>query len=202
MKLIAISQRVSTENNHQERRDSLDQRWARFLLSAGCLALPVPNHAETTARFLAQTRPDGVLLTGGGDIGALGGTDPERDDAEQCLIDWARTESVPILGVCRGMQVIQNLFGASLVPIADHVATEHDISIAGGTRNVNSFHGFGALESVPELDVMARAADGVIEAVRHTHEPCLGIMWHPERRAEAAAEDLQIFADFFGGQKN
>jgi gamma-glutamyl-gamma-aminobutyrate hydrolase PuuD len=182
MKLLAISQRVSVESPHNERRDCLDQRWVQFLLS--------------------RARPEGVLLTGGGDIGALGGTDPERDSVERCLIDWAREESMPILGVCRGMQVVQNLFGVPMNSVENHVATQHTVSSADGSRVVNSYHAFGALESVPELDVVARAPDGVIEAVRHKHEPISGIMWHPERGDTTDPCDVQLFKDTFGGQKD
>ena len=198
MTLIAVSQRVVTDPATGERRDALDQRWPRFLAACGFSCLPMPNCPSATAGWLDETRPAGMLLTGGGDIGELGGADPERDEAERIAISWARDLGRPVMGVCRGMQVIQTIFGTALEPVDGHVGGLHDIVANGAARRVNSYHHFGARHSVPELEVWAVANDGVIEAVRHVAEPICGVMWHPERCEPFAAADIDRVRGFFG----
>jgi len=195
--LIAVSQRVVTDARDGERRDALDQRWAEFLAACGLTALPVPNRPEGAVDLAEAAGVGGVLLTGGGDIGALGGKDSERDETEARLIDWARRRGLPIVGVCRGMQVVQALFGVSLVPVQNYVGNRHQVTADGQTKQVNSYHGFGTMESVPDLEPCAVAEDGVIEAVRHRHEPIRGLMWHPEREAPIGEADVALFRDAF-----
>ena len=94
------------------------------------------------------------------------------------------------------MQVIQDAVGVTLAKVAGHVAQRHWLD--GIAAEVNSFHGFGAHDSVAALDVLARAPDGVIEAIRHRDEPILGQMWHPEREAPYDAADIARIRAHFG----
>jgi len=155
--------------------------------------LPIPNNPNVAHALVRSTDPAGVLLTGGGEIGALGGADSDRDKTEARLISWARENKKPVLGICRGMQVLQALFGVSLVPVDGHIATHHDVAMDGQGFNVNSFHGFGARTTVPALEVWARSDDDVIEAIRHLDEPIFGIMWHPEREEPHYEGDFHLF---------
>jgi len=98
--LVAVSQRVVTDARDGERRDALDQRWAGFLAACGLRALPVPNRPEDAVDLVETAGARGVLLTGGGDIGTLGGKDAERDETEALLVGWARWHGFPIVGVC------------------------------------------------------------------------------------------------------
>jgi len=195
--LVAVSQRVVTDARDGERRDALDQRWAGFLAACGLRALPVPNRPEDAVDLVETAGARGVLLTGGGDIGTLGGKDAERDETEALLVGWARWHGFPIVGVCRGMQVIQALFGVPLVPVSGHVGNRHPVIANGASMEVNSYHGFGTTQSVPDLEPCAVAEDGVVEAVRHRHEPIRGIMWHPEREAAINEADVALFRNAF-----
>lgn len=198
MTLIAVSQRIVTDTEAGERRDALDQRWARFLAACGFSCLPMPNAPAATVGWLDEIRPAGVLLTGGGDIGELGGSDPDRDETERLAVTWARDLGRPVMGVCRGMQAIQTIFGTPLGPVEGHVGTMHDVVADGTTRRVNSYHHFGARDSVPELDAWAVANDGVIEGVRHVAEPICAVMWHPERFDPFEPADIELVRGFFG----
>jgi gamma-glutamyl-gamma-aminobutyrate hydrolase PuuD len=192
MNIIAVSQRVVVEPRHGERRDALDQKWACFLERCGIAPYPVPNAIGDVRHLLDAIRPAGVLLTGGNDIAAVGGDAPERDETEGELIAYARENRLPLLGVCRGMQMIQHVLGLTLRPVTGHVATQQTISVEGTPTTVNSFHNFGTSETTAELTVWANADDGVVKAVRHCSEPLTGIMWHPERMSPFRAEDISL----------
>ena len=198
MRLVAVTQRVVVAPPHGERRDCLDQRWIGFLAACGLTAVPVPND-ETAARALFSDLDfAGVVLTGGTDLVACGGDAPERDAAESTLIDCAEAVGRPVLGVCRGMQLIQHRFGVPLQRVTGHVAPRQGIAIDGVPTEVNSFHNVGTTENRPPLTVWAKAEDGVIKAVKHPTRKLLGIMWHPERIEPFAPRDVELFRSFFG----
>lgn len=194
---IAVSQRVVVDPGIGERRDALDQRWAMLLAAAGLIALPVPNHPASLAGFLAQARPDGVLLTGGNDLAILGGDAPERDETENLLLDHVLENDLPLLGVCRGMQIIQVRFGVALMRVEGHVAPCQTILLDGERIAVNSYHCWGSTETAPGLAVCGRADDGVVKAVHSDTRRLLGIMWHPERIEPPREEDIALLKEFF-----
>ena len=193
-----MTQRVIVDGATGERRDCLDQRWPRFLRSVGLMGVAVPNILELVTDLFEALEPIGVLLTGGNDLGSVGGDAIDRDVVEDRIVAIARSQRLPLLGVCRGMQVIQQSFGVRLHPVEGHVKTRQTINVLGSRQTVNSYHRFGARESVDTLAVCARSEDGVIKMVRAVDEPILGIMWHPERCVPTRAEDDALFRDFFG----
>jgi len=197
MKLIAVTQRVVVDPATGERRDALDQRWPRLLLQCGLVPLIVPNCLRAAQRLAARLPLEGVLLTGGNDLAAYGGDAPERDETEAFFLRDALAGGRPLLGVCRGMQMIQHFLGVPLVRVEGHVALRHRVRGEGSSREVNSYHRLGAWTSVPDLEVQATAPDGVIEAVQHRRRRVAGIMWHPEREEPATAADLALLRSFF-----
>lgn len=198
MSLIAVSQAVAIVPSRGERRDFLDQSWTRLLAACGLTPVPAPNEADAARRLCAATPIRGILLTGGNDLEAYGGDAPERDATENALIDLAEQNRLPVLGVCRGMQLIQHRFGVRLERVADHVTQRQVIAIEGEPAVVNSYHNFGATVTLPPLEAWAFADDGVVKAVRHPAGKIIGIMWHPERMAPFAQRDLQLLRGFFG----
>lgn len=197
MKRVAVTQRVSLVPERGERRDCLDQAWTRFLTACDLLPVLLPNVTKAALALCAPGDVSGVVLTGGNDLEALGGDVPERDAVERALLDLAEERSLPLLGVCRGMQAIQQRFAVPLLRVEGHVTPRHDIRVEGGLREVNSYHRFAAFETRSPLDVCAVANDGVIEAVRHSTLPVTGIMWHPERCSPFTPEDVLLFRDVF-----
>jgi N5-(cytidine 5'-diphosphoramidyl)-L-glutamine hydrolase len=198
MKAIAITQRVSVVPGYGERRDCLDQAWTKFLAACGVLPVLLPNIAETALALCQRAGIAGLVLTGGNDLAVLGGDAPERDAVENALLDLAERRGLPVLGVCRGMQVIQQRFAIPLWRVEGHVAQRQVIRIDGERKEVNSYHHFAAFDSRPPLDVWAVADDGVVKAIRHSAQPITGIMWHPERFAPFAAADVALFRQVFG----
>ncbi|MBD5149742.1 MAG: type 1 glutamine amidotransferase [Oscillibacter sp.] len=194
-KCIAVTQRVEHIAAIGEWRDALSQEWAAFAEACGFLPLLLPNRAETVRDLMEAVRPDGILLTGGNDLASYGGDAPERDRVERFLIRYAIDRGVPLLGVCRGMQMLLDYFGAPLHRVEGHIRVEHPLS-NGDT--VNSFHGWGAAECPAPLLEMARSADGVLEAVTHGDYPWIyGIMWHPERCHPPRERDIQWIKEVF-----
>lgn len=161
-------------------------------------------------------RLDGVMLSGGGDVGLelYGGerhpevydVDAERDALELALVRLARERALPVLGICRGAQLLNVALGGDLVVDVDshlekplrhrsmepgEVAT-HFVRLAPDSRaaslfgaetlEVNSYHHQALGRLAPELRPAGWADDGVIEVVEAVDEgwPVLGVQWHPE----------------------
>lgn len=190
MKIVAVSQRVDVLAERAERRDALDQQLVQWLAQAGLLAVPVPNalgassgDRETTAQkldaWLTAIRPQAIVLSGGNDIGEA----PERDATEWQLLDWAQAKYMPVLAICRGMQMMGIWAGAELKPVDGHVRTRHPLHNSAGESlgTVNSYHRFALAEAPAGFVALAHAADGTLEAMRHARLPWLAWMWHPER---------------------
>lgn len=187
MNLVAVSQRVDVYVDRNERRDALDQRLGAFLLVAGFLPAPLPNcfylasskGATIKGSFnawLEAIHPQAFVLSGGNDIGSCG----ERDQTEGWVLDYAKESNLPVLGVCRGMQMLGVWAGASLKSVTGHVCARHQLDgeISG---DVNSYHDLALTECPPGFEVLAKSGDCEIEAIRHRELPWEGWMWHPER---------------------
>lgn len=156
----------------------------------------------------------GLLLPGGGDVDPARFGQPDRgsrdidlplDEAQLTALDTFVKAGRPVLGICRGHQVLNIYFGGDLVqdlPTANtHMATERDDSfhpaalapgsllhrLYGDTAPVNSAHHQGLDRIGQGLCATAWAPDGVIEAIEHESLPILGVQFHPERMAFAHA---------------
>ena len=197
MRLVAVTQRVVTSPETGERRDALDQNWNRFLQKAGLAPLLIPNTLKNPKSFLEAYRASGILLTGGNDLVSLGGDAPERDELEKKLISHARENNMPILGICRGMQLIQQVFGVELHSVTGHVAQKQIVCANGKERLANSYHNFGSTKTVPSLRVWAHTPDEVVKAVQHNSENIHGLMWHPERLHPFHTEDIDFIQKLF-----
>lgn len=183
---VAVSQRMDMLPTRNETRDGLDQRLNDWLLAAGLLPFPVPNRPALLTEWLARVTPQGIILSGGNDIGRT----PERDAVERALLDWAAARQLPALGICRGMQMMAIAAGGTLARITGHVRTRHALHGETVRGDVNSFHAWGLAALPPDYHALATAPDGSIEAMRRVDLPWEGWMWHPEREAEFSLTDL------------
>jgi putative glutamine amidotransferase len=210
MKRIGLTQRVEVVPSYGERRDCLDQNWARFLLEAGLLPVPLSNAVSDVAAYIDALELDGVVLTGGNDPSSLSGarnTAPERDRCESLLVAHCRERQLPLIGVCRGMQVLNLELGGTLEPASGHVATRHAVSFeqpAGENppAEVNSYHDY----AIPDgglgdgLEPVARCDDGTVEALRHREGLFHALMWHPEREQPFREWDQTFFRRTLGAE--
>ena len=199
-KIIIYTQRVAIIPGYNERRDCADQKISDFLWRCGFLPIPINNHPEQIERYVEALAPSGIVLTGGNDLVPYGGDAPERDETEHLLVELALRKNIPLLGFCRGMQLISHHFGGKLVPVTGHVACKHSLS-GKFDRTVNSYHNFGILDVPEGFEPLARTEDGVVEAMRHKTQRLMAVMWHPEREFPYTAEDIEMFSRFFDEQE-
>lgn len=195
MKRIFITQRVEIIEGIKERRDALSQEWAGLALACGFLPVLVPNRPEL-AREMLKEEPQGIILTGGNNLVCCGGDAPERDETERLCIEYALSHGSPLLGVCRGMQMLLHYFGTPMERVEGHVGVRHSLSTG---QTVNSFHGWGARMCQPPLVPLAYSGDGVVEAVVHGEfRNIQGIMWHPERYHPLREKEIKWLRSMFG----
>ena len=192
---IGVTMRILEARGYYEPRDALAHDWSSFLRVALSNAawLPLPNLGANSIRvYCEKWGINRLILTGGNDIGVS----PIRDETEQDLLSWARENAVPVLGICRGMQVMAMWVGAELKPVAGHVRTRHQL--AGEiTGEVNSYHNDALAECPPGFTVLARSEDDEIEAIRHESLPWEGWMWHPEREENFHSRDIERLRALF-----
>ena len=109
---IGVTQRVEYITEYSEVRDCLDQRWSNLLEVLKMTIVPIPNSLSNVENWLDVMKCDAYILTGGNDLGDIPNAKNvsiERDRTEVALLKYAKARSLPVLGVCRGFQLI-NLF--------------------------------------------------------------------------------------------
>jgi N5-(cytidine 5'-diphosphoramidyl)-L-glutamine hydrolase len=199
MKKIGVSLRVDTHEYKSgiERRDACDQRWFTFFEKCNVIPVLLPNHLSTVRYILDNIPLDGILLTGGNTPHLYGGDAAERDKVEAALIEWAMVNTLPLIGVCRGMQSIQMYFEQTLQPVKGQVCDSLEITLNGQLKTVNSYHTLGNFETTHPLSTWATAANGLVKAISHDSENIHGIMWHPERNSPLDEDDICFFKKVF-----
>lgn len=195
---IAVSQRFDSVSERGEVHDALDIKLAALLWDLGFLPLPLASGIAAPAHYLDGLAPDGILLSGGNDIGRA----PLRDAIERASLNYAAQHGLPVLGICRGMQFLNHFQSGSLRSLSGHTEVRHLIRgplVSGTGREVNSYHDYGLFDDDlgSDLEGVAWADDGVVEAIRHRKKPWLGMMWHPEREEYVVAEDRQLISHHF-----
>ncbi|RUO78401.1 gamma-glutamyl-gamma-aminobutyrate hydrolase family protein [Pseudidiomarina taiwanensis] len=198
-KLIAISQRYDKVAGREEWRDALDTKWTELLEQIGFLPIVLPSHLTDVSGFLAEIGIDGLILSGGNDIGSA----PFRDAIEKEALLYADRHDLPVLGVCRGMQFLFHVSGGLLRDCSGHVATIHILNGQWAREHnfdeVNSYHNQAILrvDCPNTFEVLATTEDNIVEAFRHKEKRWLGIMWHPERENPFKASDLALIKAHF-----
>jgi len=197
MKCIAITQRVDTLSERNEKRDSLDQRWVKLIKKAGYTPLILPNDIDAMFCLVKNVLIQGVIFSGGNDLVSYGGDAIERDEMEFALLEHVITEKIPTLGVCRGMQLFQHYWSLQLKRLDGHICDKQKIVINGSYEYVNSYHHWGTDENDPVFEVFAQSDDQTIKGIKHKDLPIMGIMWHPERISPFRTEDINLLKRVF-----
>ncbi|MCW5893781.1 MAG: gamma-glutamyl-gamma-aminobutyrate hydrolase family protein [bacterium] len=196
---IGVTMRVEHAAGHGERRDALAHDWSRFLAAVlpEVAWMPIANVGEGVVDLVRRWQLDAYLLSGGNDLA----TEPVRDRTETCLLEDACARGVPVIGVCRGLQVVQHWLGGPLTACAGdgHLARTHAVTItdgapygrpSGARLEVNSYHRFAVAQGTAAdgLREFAVADDGIVEGVYHRDAPIVALQWHPERGAVRDAD--------------
>lgn len=186
--IAGLSMRITQAADYEEPRDSISHDWLNRLREWQITPVLIPNIQADAPAYLESVGVDILILTGGDDIGAT----PLRDASENILLEYATAQSMPLLGICRGLQLINDFYGGNSIPVSGHVANPHPVRVSdewtgfyGDQTIVNSYHNLGINPgSVGDsLVVKATDTDGFVEAVQHVDLPLAAIMWHPERDA-------------------
>lgn len=207
MKNIAITQRLIENEGYREIRDALDVRWAEFFKKIGCLPIILPSYHDFVPYF-KSFRISGIILSGGNDLSLLSDNElsKKRDDFEKRLIKFGISKGIPILGICRGMQIIADYFGCDFKKVQGHAGTEHKLVVSDRSRfkdnlkkikSVNSYHNYGIDNISRNLIISVKSDDGIIEAIEHKKYNIFGQMWHSERKGLFCREELKIIKRFF-----
>jgi putative glutamine amidotransferase len=214
----------------------MNQRYYGAVTDAGAAPVLVPLLDDDLEALRAvYDACHGLLLPGGVDVdpaffgehphAQLGRTDPPRDRVELQLTKWAVEDGKPLLGLCRGLQIINVALGGTLYQdlgaqcaacmkhdyfptygfARDHLA--HEVSLEQGSRMrgvmnldripVNSMHHQGIKTLAPALTASALAPDGLIEAAESSDEHFLvGVQWHPEVFEAKNPNTRALFSEF------
>lgn len=202
---LGISFRITENSSYNEKRDALSHDWPMFLEKINVIPIWIPNLFSNLDMFLKEIHLDGIILSGGDNIGE----NPERDNTEKTLINFSIEHNLPIIGICRGMQVLNEYFGGHHKTLnnSNHIGNEHTIDIQdkiffellGSSKlSVNSFH-----QNVITNETLGKNLspfafsknDKTIEGFYHSELPIIGVMWHPER--EKKIFDEKIFQKIF-----
>ena len=207
---IGITQRVEYITAYEEVRDCLDQRWSELMEALEMTMIPIPNSLTNIEEWLDGMKCDAFILTGGNDLAHLPDANNisiERDNTEMSLLKYAQSRSLPVLGVCRGFQVMNVFFDGQLNRLTGNIGTMHTVRISFDgdnkfeERDVKCFHEWGISKNTlaKQLSPCALDSEGHIEAARHEKLNWLGIMWHPEREETFHTSDLDIITKVLNG---
>ena len=220
----------SCENDMQHK----ETNYTEAVKNAGAIPILIPvfTSSEKDLEQLLE-RIDGVILTGGQDIHpihygeepkqGLGQVFPQRDEMEIALTIECTRQDTPVLGICRGMQIINVSFGGDLYQdiyrqIAGKELLLHNQNIEGEYGNhsididsesflydiykqkigwVNSFHHQAIRNLSSALQPIAWSKDGIVEALIHkNYTNIFGVQWHPEKMWDKDAFSLNLFQYF------
>ncbi len=213
---------------------SLHGAYSEAIIAAGGVPLVIPFNCDTATIRSLISMVDGLLLSGGGDIeasyfgqenmpGGVTDLNPMRDYHELTLIRAAWDAGVPIMGICRGMQLLNVAFGGDIYQdmpsqvkgeLLRHSINEprevgvHQVEVEQGTLlheilaldsvSVNSRHHQGVCRVAPNFIASAIAKDGIVEAIESREDKIIAVQWHPENMATAGGcEAMQRLFRYF-----
>lgn len=210
---------------------ALQHSYVNAIIQAGGLPVLIPSNLFVEDFLELYSRVSGILFSGGGDISLnyfhgsdhprIGEVDDNRDFTEISLMRVAVNEGKPVLGICRGAQVMNVALGGTLYThIYDQLQGALDHAYPGDLRrtlvhpvnveetslsaeifgetllNVNSLHHQGLKDIAPGLRVAGHAPDGLVEVVEIPDHPyAVAVQWHPEWLTDQAAMQ-RLFKSF------
>ncbi len=202
MKKIIVTQRLSYNNKTKEKRDSIDIKMIDLLLKSNIYPIPIPNFFNSLdnkylKKFLKTLNPNGLLLTGGENFGV----NRSRDNLEKKLLKYFTKNKKPILGICRGAQMLAKFFRVKTIKVKNHVRVKHKSIFASKDKLfpkiINSFHDYGIKQCPKNFIVTILSKDNTIEAFKHKKFKWEGWMWHPEREKIFSTESLKRIKRIF-----
>ncbi len=208
LKKIAITQRLLSNDSYYEIRDSLDIKWGELFSEMGFLPVILPSNFDYELYFENGLSFDGIILSSGNDLNSFNpnSLSEKRDAFEKKLISFSIDKDIPVLGVCRGMQIIGDFFNAGFEIKEQHIAKRHKILASQDSKyfnelskisEVNSYHKYCINKISSDFLISAISEDGAIEAIEHKKYKIFAQMWHSERETPFNPIELELIKKFF-----
>lgn len=167
--------------------DFIDYNWLNYFEKKKIKFNLLPNSERLSKNYL-NDKIDLIILPGGNNIDDKLKSAKVRLNIEKKLIEFSIKKNIPLLGICRGMQVINYFFGGTQKKIKGHMRTKHNIICKNDfflkkKFKVNSFHNYGITKKTisKNFDVFVCDLNDNVEMIKHKKYHIYGIMWHPER---------------------
>ena len=178
--------------------DFIDHYWLKIFEKKKIDFNLIPNTNFSSQKIFKKINL--LILTGGNDIYSNRKESKIRNKVELNLIKLAIKYKIPIIGICRGAQLINIFFGGKIRRVKNHMRTRHNISniknpiFKNKKLNVNSFHsyGIGAKDISKKLNIIALDNKKNIEMFISKDKKIIGTMWHPEREKDTKLLDKLI----------
>lgn len=220
--------RIGISANRKDGQTCLAETYIQSVIQAGGAPVVIPATTDLRVLTAVVQDLDGILMSGGGDINplfvgeeplpALQDVDTLRDRYDLLLIRLASNRQIPLMGICRGHQMLNAVFGGTLYQDiysqADTDVIKHSQKMAreeashtvhledGCVIAVNSFHHQAVKDVAPEFVQTAVAPDGINEGMRHPEKSVFSVQWHPEAMAIHGDEEAQaLFNHFIEGAR-
>lgn len=198
---IGITSRITKASGYFEQRDSLAHDWGDFFKREfpNELWVSIPNLGKDALNYFNSLSLNVLILSGGDSLGET----LKRDETEYTLLDYAIKNSIPVVAICRGMQLVHTYFGGRVVKgdqkfVSTHRAKEHDVIFEDGKiLSLNSYHNNIIIEKTihQSLSVIARCKeDFSVEAF--AREGLIALMWHPEREMKDKNLSTKLIKNF------
>jgi putative glutamine amidotransferase len=167
--------------------DFLDHYWIEYFGKKKADYKLIPNNTYLSEKILKKINL--LILAGGNDIISKKKDSLFRNKIEKNLINKAVKKKIPILGICRGAQLLNMRFGGKIKKVKNQMRTRHNVYIIKNEfikkniLNVNSFHNYGIKKNNLSKKFIALAIDKEknIEMFMSKKHKIIGVMWHPER---------------------
>ena len=178
--------------------DFIDHYWLNYFEKKNINYCLIPNIKKLSVKLLNKV--DLLIIPGGNNVSNILKTSRMRNNIENKLINICLKKDIPILGVCRGAQLINKNFGGKISKIKNHMRTRHNIFFTKDSiikkriLNVNSFHNDGIKNEhlSIKLNTLANDKDKNIEMFISENKKIIGTMWHPEREKNTILLDKLI----------